>query len=802
MLKSYNPLFRFAFVGACFFTALQSQQGFPQFLNPSTQLEGQKITKIKIEGTHTVSEDAVLNAMTMKENSVVSKEMISNDIKAIYGLSFFQDVKINISNEGELSVVVVEKPTIDEIVFEGFDEVTPTSLDKKLVTKKYTIFDEKKISQDLRTIEGAYIEKGYYLAKASYLLQESSPGNLKITFTVNQSTPVTVRSVNIVGNQYFSDFELYSFMGTKPFSWYSYFGSSGLYKDEYIAGDQQNLTYYYRDNGFAEATVAAPISILNKDKSDIDVSFYIEQGEIFHIGKVSVTGDLLTTEQDAKNVLTLKEGDLYRISKFNTDMKLLKMYYGNSGYAFAYVYPKFKIDRKNKTYDIIYEVSKGEKAYIGTIFVEGNLKTRDNVIRRSLFITEGELFNASKIELSKDYVNRLGFFDNDVQLLQEPDQANHKVNIRIAVKEKSTGNLQASLGASPNTNGGSGVTFFGSVQYQEKNLLGRAYGLNLNLQLSPSPESSSSMNYTLGVGFTNPSLYDGPWSYSVSGNYQKQVQAVTTAASIEQIYYTQKVVSGSVYVGREIIRNVRFSLGYSISNYQIDPSVPLTAKFFQSGRIEEVSQNLSYDVTNNYMNPTAGLNVNVNNSLAVKGMYGQYQYGMLSSSINYYIPLNFTNDFKTNFRLAFIPKYIYSTVNNGSVPIWKRLQLGGAYQMKGYSDPGETLSPSIPVTVSPVTGEAVELNYGGNRSFYGVTEYFLPLVPEAGLRFVAFGEAGSVLSEGENLSPSKVLYDVGFGFRWVTPVAPFRFEWAFPVTNGRVGKAHFIFTIGYDNVNS
>ena len=213
--------------------------------------------------------------------------------------------------------------------------------------------------------------------------------------------------MDLLGNEYFSDSEIQSFMATKPFSWLSILSSSGLYKDEFIAADQQNITYYYRDNGYAEATVASPLSRLDKNKRDIGVSFFIEEGERFNIGKVTINGDLIESEDELKENLSLKETAIYRISKFNFDMKTLKVTYGDKGYAFAYIYPTFNIDRAKKIYDINYNITKGEKAYFRKITIEGNIKTRDNVIRRALKVSEGQLFNSTKLDKSKSNIERL-----------------------------------------------------------------------------------------------------------------------------------------------------------------------------------------------------------------------------------------------------------------------------------------------------------------------------------------------------------------------------------------------------------
>jgi outer membrane protein insertion porin family len=770
-------------------------------LSTPTEWGNEPISKITIFGNKTVTKEAILNLMTIKVGHHLNQGLVSSNIKAIYASSFFQDVKFDKGPQNELIVYIVEKPTIYNIIYDGFNIVSSSSLKDKIISKKYTIIDEKKLAQDLRTIEQAYIEKGYYLAKPNYTLEEIEPGSVDVVFHVNENTPIQVRSVNIIGNEYFSHNDLQNFMMTRPYSWLSILTNAGLFRDEFIAADQQNMTYYYRDNGYAEATAASPLATLDKNKRDINISFFIEEGERFNIGKITVTGDVIGTESNIKEKLSLKENEIYRISKFNADMKTLKTIYGDQGFAFAYIYPTFNIDRVKKTYDIVYNITKGEKAYFRKINLEGNVKTRDNVIRRALRISEGELFNSSKLDKSKANIERQGFFEF-VQIIQEPDQANHAIDLKVVIKEKPTGRISASIGASPGVSG-SGVTVFGQGQYQEPNFIGKAYNIGVNAQLSPSPENNGKMNYTFSLNFSNPSVFDSPWSFGFSGTFSHNISLLTSSDVINKVYITQNTKSLSLNVGREVFENARFSLGYSISDTATEPSLPLTSKFYSSGKSEKLSQGLTYDDTDNYLNPTSGLHINLSNSIGVKGLYGQYSFGSASAVMAYYLPLNFSDNFKTNFRFSLMPRYVYQLSKTQPVPIWERPTLGNAYYMKGYSGPGEIISPSIPITISTLMGQTVNFSTGGNRSLYSSIEYFVPVIPQAGLRFVLFGEAGTVLDDYDSFSINSLKYDVGFGFRWMTPVAPFRFEWAFPVDqNGHIGDAHFVFTIGTDSLNN
>jgi outer membrane protein insertion porin family len=761
------------------------------------------ISKIEIIGNQTLSQEAVINLLTIKVGDMPTKNTIRENIKILLETGYFSDVHVAQKTDGTLVFHIQEKPTLRHIGFEGFSVVDVSTFDDKLLTKPYSILNEKHVLADLKTIEKSYIENGYYLAKATYVLKATGYNSFDIIFKVQENTPITIRKINLLGNEAFSDAELKNFMITKAYTWLAFMNNSGVYRDEFLDADQNNLTYYYRDNGYAEATIATPTAVLDRSKTNVEVSFYIEQGERYSIGKINITGNLIFSDEDLKKVLTLKEGDYYSISKFSNDMKNLKNYYGDRGYAFTYVYPTFDIDRKNKTYDITYNITPGTKAYFRTISITGNDKTRDNVIRRALKISEGELFNATKLENSKADVEYLGFFSG-VEKVETLDPSNGFVDVKISVIEKSTGQFRASLGASPSSFGGGNVRVFGDLNYREQNLLGMGYGLSANVQISPSQNKSGSLNYTFGLDFVNPSIYDSAWNFSVSGSYNYQLQSITetTAANDFDVYIKQKSILASVILGREIIDHLRFTLGYAFSRYIVDPSVPLTQDYYQTGTTEEFTQSLVYDITDNASLPTSGLYMSAYNALGVNWTVGQYRYGTLSGNFAYYLPIYYTKNYKTNFRFLFIPRYVYQTTITQNIPYWKRLTLGNMYYMKGYTNKGETISPTVPVTINPATGQTINMYIGGNRSFYGSVEYFVPLIQEVGLRFVVFGEGGTVLNDTDVLNFSNLKFDVGFGFRWTTSMAPFRFEWAFPVKNGfKLGDSHFIFTVGVDSAN-
>lgn len=775
---------------------------FAPFRLASAQTADPRISDVTVMGNRAVSGDAVIGLMNSKPGDPLDSNTIRSDIKSIYKSGYFQDVRVETVNEnGKLVLVirVVEKPSIFEIKFNGFKEVTETSLKEKLTTKRYTIVDERKINQDLRMIEQSYVEKGYYLARATYTLEPLDSGEVNLVFNVVENNPVSVGHVNVIGNVFLSDSELKAGMFTREKRWGSWLSPpSGTFKDEFVSRDKEYIAYAFQDTGFAEATSSSPQARLNTNRQSVDVSFFVEEGERFNIGNIKVTGDLLFSESYIKEKLALKEGKLFRRSLFQNDRVTLETLYGDEGYAFVDVLPRVSTRREERLLDIEYVISKGDKVYFRNIVIEGNSKTRDNVIRRNMKVAEGDRFHATNLEKSKAAIERLGFFQ-EVQILREPDGKNKAMDIRVRVKEKLTGSLNASIFASPGTGQNKRVNFGAKLNYSEANLLGRGWSAGLSGTVT-TPGDPERQGYEIETALTEPSINDGPWSLSLFGSYALRKDSLLEGEPI----YLSKTRKLGFRVGREIIEDLRFTLGYQHINVVNENDTPLRRVLIQHGNTEEFSQSLSYDKTDNYLMPTSGYSASIDNVLGVKVLNGEHEFGKVIASASLYVPLVFWDDVRTNFRFAVEPGYVYS-VRGKAVPMWERFQLGSALAMRAYND--FPISPVLQLGAGPArTPEYVKViseRKGGNRRLYGTAEYYFPIIPEANLRLVTFYETGTVLDDNQNFKTELLKHDVGFGFRWQTPLAPFRFDWAWPVENGRLGDDFvFVFNIGFDSQSS
>jgi outer membrane protein insertion porin family len=594
-----------------------------------------------------------------------------------------------------------------------------------------------------------------------------------------------------LGNTHFSDSEIKNGLLTGEKRWGSWLNSTGIFRDEFVNRDKEYLGFLYKDNGFIEADVSSPQSRLSSARMRVDVSLNVEEGEQYYVGKIRFSGDLVFSEIEFFEKLSLKQKALFRISQFQNDVRTLTDMYGDQGYAFVDIVPETTTNRETRTVDLEWKITKGEKAYFQNITVEGNTKTRDNVVRRNVKVSEGERYHATRIEKSREAIDRLGFF-SEVQVQKVPDGKKRTVDLRVKVKEKPTGSLNASIGASPGQNGV--VNFTAQGSYSESNFMGKGWDSSITGSVTKN-DASENPNYGLKLSFTEPSINDSPWSLTTYGQFDYEYNR---PVATEPELITRKL-RGGLSVGRELIEDLRLNLGYSYEQVKTDDFNPVYSFLTERGDTERLSQVLAYDRTNNFREPTGGYYLSLSNILAVELLGGEHTFGKTDFSDVYYYPIRFSDEYLTNFRISFEPGLVYP-IGDKPVPVWERLKLGGQYNMRAYQ--GYPISPRRKIIDSPRAAAPISVAVGGTSRVYGSLEYFIPLIPEANLRLVSFVESGTVLGEGEYFSFDKLRHDVGLGIRWMTPIAPFRFEWAWPLEKGKLKQGEPLFTIGFDNASA
>ena len=743
------------------------------------------IEDIVVRGNGRVETDAIITILKSKRGEPLSDASVREDMKTLFELGYFSDLRFFKKSQGEgvvLVIQVAEKPAITLISYEGMTEIKEDDLKDKVETKLYTIINEGKISADLRIIEKQYSDKGFYLSRVSYVLEKTGANEVHLKYVVDEGKMVQVADVAINGNQYFSDEELIQKMASQPFTRSTAYGSSSLFKEDFVKNDLGYLGYIYKDNGFAEVQVAKPHQIMDPDRSFVRLTYKVEEGIQYNIGTLDVSGDLLFTKDELFKGMKLKPGALFKFSYFNKDIEMLTDKYGDLGYAYADVNPVVTYDREKKLANINYEIAKGEKIYFGEMTIIGNTKTRDNVMRREFRVSDSALYHGTGLNQTKKEMTRLGFFE-DIQILKERNMNDETIlDLKYKVKEKPTGQLQASIGYTP-PQGGASSGFFGQGAYDEANQNGYGY------KDSVKGKWDGDKSYSLELGFTNPRVNDSLWLAGTSLQYSSTIEERITDVKVEEKQY-----GGSVFVGRKIIEEITARITYQLLKIDQTSSSYLQDKFTEKGLKSSMIFSLGRYDTDNNIAPTEGSEVTLKQKFTGGPLLrGDYEFMESSVDATYFYPVDIGDSFRTHFRLFGNLSYIYPLLQK-PVPFTQRYHLGGYNDLRGYDF--DSIGPRFYMMRAP-GDEPRSFQLGGDRKMWYQFEYFVPLIQEAGIKALIFADMGRVYAESEAISFKDMSRDVGFGFRWQTPIAPFRFEWAYPIENGRMGESKMIFSIGY-----
>jgi outer membrane protein insertion porin family len=726
---------------------------------------GKQVLAIEILGLKRIEKDAVLAKMGVKVGALLAPDTVKVDLQTLFGMGYFQDVSFEVDpltlNEKvgvKLLVSLKERPVISKIEFEGNERLTESDLREVIKVKEWSILDINRVKEDLQLLAKHYEEKGYYLAKARFEVQVEKADEVKLIYRINDYDKVQIKKVTFLNNKVFSDSQLSKvLMDTREGSFLSFLTSSGNFKENAFKQDLQRLTYWYLDNGYVKFRYDNPVVTMSEDKRSLFITIYVEEGEKYTMGEVDYSGDLLFPREELAEATSLKSGESFSITKRNADIQRLTEKYQDLGYAFVNVVPKMNIRDDSKLVDIDYSFEKGNLTYFGEITVIGNTKTHDKVIRREIRFREGELFSGSKLRISRENVERLGFFQPGEVLFNTitPPGRTDVLNVEVQIKERSTGTITLGAGY------GSISKFFFQTQISEINLFGRGQVLSLAGQYA-----ANRFDKSINLGFTDPFVMDTFWSAGFD-------------------FYFINFRIPAKYVTRRLGMNVRFGhpifelneltnafITYKNEGMKIenaDPAIDPLDVQADEGVLSSVVWSVIRDRRNNRFETTAGQFQSV--SLETAGLGGDKKFVKWTLNNRFYTRLVGDLIFRNSTEYGQIRQ-----VGDRRIPPSERFYLGGPNNMRGFQI--FALGPTRE-RIS-VAGVPFREPIGGSVSMFSLWELEYPIVREAGLKFVTFYDVGNAFETfptGQNFT---LRSNLGLGFRWFSPIGPLRFEWGFP----------------------
>ncbi len=731
-----------------------------------------RIDDIEVEGTRKVEPEAVIEKMGSKKEMMLDNYLLRKDLSRIYDMKYFEEVEAYHKVKNGKNILLFklkEKPIISKLSFEGNDEINDDDLKGQIKTKEFNILDIGTLKNDILLLQKHYEEKGFFLATATYELIDGPNGTVEVKYKIKEYDKVLVKKVTILGNKAINDLELKGFMQTKEESYFAFLSGSGNFKEINFQTDIERLKYLYKTRGYLQINIQNPEVTVSEDKKWIFITMRMTEGPQFSVNNVSFNGELLFTNEEMSEKLKIKSGEIYNEENLRLDIQTLTEMYQDKGYAFANVLRTLEIVPGENKVDVSFSFEKGQLAYFGKIIVKGNTKTRDKVVRRELKIKEGELYSGSGLRLSKDAVNRLGFFQPDSVVFNTVTRkgTDNVLDVEISIKERATGQISLGAGYSTATKG------FVQASIAQNNFRGLGQNLNFNL-------SYSARQQIYNVGFTEPYLFDTKWTAGVD-YYQ------TISYFIRSFAYRKH--GADLRVGHPIYEYTRLFLTYRYEDNKVSEVInPTIDQKIENGSASSLTASIVHDRRNNIFEPTAGYYGTT--SLEYTGLGGTMRWLKAEAEGRYYKPLIGDLVFRSRVNTS----RLFKTTERG-IPRVEKFSLGGARNMRGYNL--EDIGPLINTTNSS-TGAADTFNAGGLMTLLATAELEHPLVKEAGLKWVLFYDAGNVYADhiGENGNYS-LRQNYGFGFRWFSPIGVLRFEFGFPINKReREASNQFNFDIG------
>ncbi len=512
----------------------------------TTAQPGRTIQRITVAGTQRVEPGTVLTYVNIREGDTYDPAAVDTALKALFGTGLFSDVKINFTN-GTLAIQVVENPIVNQVVFEGNDKVSTKDLTKEVQIKPRETFTRARVEADVQRIIELYRRNGKFAARVDPQIIQRPQNRVDLVFAITEGPTTGIARINFIGNKVFSDSTLKGQIATEESAWYKILSSNDNYDPDRLAFDREQLRRFYVNHGYADFTVVSAVAQLAQDRRDFYVTFTVNEGPRYHIGKITINSKIKElTPQALRPMVRMQSGEVYDADTVQKTIDALTNAAGTKGYAFAEVHPRIARNRTNNTIDLIFDIEQGPRVYIGKINIVGNTRTLDKVIRRQFRLVEGDAFNRVLVDRSRSNIRALGFF-KEVEVKNTPGSAPDRSDITVTVTEQSTGQLQLGVGYS------SVSQLTGEFSYTEQNLFGRAQYLKASL-------SVSQIAKLYQLSFTEPYFLDRPLAAGFD-IYESQTDYI-------QATYSSDTIGTQLRLGFPIseFSSVQLRYLYSINN--------------------------------------------------------------------------------------------------------------------------------------------------------------------------------------------------------------------------------------------
>ncbi|MBQ8829620.1 MAG: outer membrane protein assembly factor BamA [Burkholderiaceae bacterium] len=737
------------------------------------------VKDIRLEGIARTEPGTVFSHLPIRVGDAYTPDLGAEAMRSLYASGLFKDVELDMDNN-VLVVRIQERPSVAEIATTGITEFDKQGVEKSLRDvglAEGRIFDRSILERATQELRRQYLARGHYSVDVKTTVTPLERNRVKISLDVDEGNVSKIEQIRFLGNKAYDEDELLEEMQLGTPNWFSWYTKRDQYSREKLTGDLEAIRALYNNNGYLDFRIDSTQVEISPDKSKIYLTVNITEGKRYKVKEIRLLGDMLGLEPEFEELIDIEPGSVYNAGAINALSKKITNRLSTLGYAFAKATPNPQVDGPDSDeVSIVYTIDPGRRVYVRKVNITGNTRTRDEVIRREVRQYEANWFDSDKVSVSRDRVDRLGFFETveaePHPVTGSPDQ----VDLDVKVKERPTGNI--SLGAGFSTS--EGIILSGG--FSQNNVFGTGNSLALEVNTSDSMR-------TYAASFTQPYFTTSGISQSFDV-YDRRVDL--DELDISDVAY--ETYGAGVTYGIPISENDQIYLGTKVEMTSVDlrEASPGRYKNFVSDYGKDpkslaLTLGWSRDSRDNVLAPTRGRYQRLSGEVTVPAL--DLRYYRATYQLQQFIPLSKSWTFAFNGEIGYGESY-----GDRPYPFFKNFYAGGIGSVRGFDT--SSLGPKDD------DGDAM----GGNKKVNFSVELLAPLPgADRTLRMFGFLDAGNVWGEGDgrykndssNFSLSDLRYSVGLGVAWISPMGPLKLSIAVPLNEKEEDEIQrFQFQIG------
>jgi outer membrane protein insertion porin family len=730
----------------------------------------QKISIIEIRGTNRISKDTVLSYLKVKPGQELNQLLSEQTIHHLYDTGFFEDVSLR-QDGSKLIVQVKENPIIAQVNFHGNKVADNQGLQSAISMGERSVFSKHRMLRDINNIRMFYQKKGFYSVLIEPKKEVLDANRINLVYDISEGEPAAIRRIYFVGNKKMSGYKLRGQLLSKQTHILSFVFADDVYDSSKVMYDQQLLTKFYRNEGYADFKINAVTTELSPARDHFYITYDLNEGKRYKFGQINFNSQIEGIEaRELEKLVDLKPNASFSEDALEKAVDKLVDYLGHRGYAFADVDYKFDTDAEKGLANITFLIKKTYRAYVNRINIKNNSKTLDRVIRREFRLAEGDPYNTTKLRRSEQRLRKLGFFRN-VEIENKRTSEHDKVDIDVSVTEQSTGSIRFGAGYS------SADGPIGEIDLSENNFLGK--GQRIGLQLQRAKKRSEAR-----ISFTEPYFLEKPISASIETFGQKH-------DVIDEKGYKRDTIGMSLGMGYDLTEHLSHSIKYTLRKDRIRDVNDKASRYIkdEEGRknTSMLSHGLIYDKLDNFVDPTEGYLLRFNQAFAGLGGDAKYMRHAISGIV--YTPVANKNFI---FSLSGKVTHIFD---------WGSYKLGlndkiyiGPDEVRGFETAG----------IGPRADSEEREALGGDFSYSASAELSFPIdvSNDMGIKGFVFYDVGALidtkLKRGRDDVPHNgndaIFFDkdirmsYGFGIKFSPALGHIRLEYGIPVKRRNYDK--------------